>query len=119
MCSYLLLSVSLVIIASCDSGPRRFADKKSDILPEKKMQAVLRDIHIADGALKSNNVPKDSTAYYARGYYQAVLDKHNVTIKAYKRSIKYYIHNPDVLNAMYDSIIRDLEERKQAADTAS
>jgi alkyl sulfatase BDS1-like metallo-beta-lactamase superfamily hydrolase len=106
-------------MVSCDSSPRRFARDKSKILPEAKMRAVLRDIHIADGALKAKHVPDDSTAYYARGYYQAVLDKHNVSVKKYKRSIKYYIHNPDVLNPIYDSINRDLEERKQALDTLS
>lgn len=116
----LILTVSLLSgTQGCDSGPRRFAKNKKNILPKDTMRAVLKDIHIAEAALKADHIPEDSVQYYARGFYRAVLDKHQVTVKTYKRSLNYYVENPDVMNSIYEPLIQSLEKQKQAMDSTS
>lgn len=102
------------LLSQCKDGPRRFADKPQKIIPRSKMQAVLRDIHIAEGAAKSDSIPRDSSDYYVRTYYEAVLTKHDLSHKKYQRSLKYYVENPDVMAPMYKSIMKELKERKKA-----
>lgn len=82
------------------------------------MQAILTDIHVAESAAKADSIPRDSSAYYALSYYQTVLDKHDVGLSRYKRSLHYYVENPDIMNTMYEPIMENLKARKKALKTA-
>lgn len=114
----LVIILLALLLSQCKGGPRRFADKPQKIVPRSKMQAVLTDIHIAEGAAKSDSIPRDSSDYYVRTYYQAVLEKHDLSHKKYQRSLKYYVENPDVMAPMYKPIMKELKERKKALKNA-
>lgn len=103
-----------LLISQCKSGPRRYADEPRKIIPRPKMQAVLTDIHIAEGAAKADSIPRDSSDYYARVYHKAVLEKHNLSREKYQRSIRYYVENPDVMVSMYEPMMKELKARKKA-----
>jgi hypothetical protein len=104
----------MVLIIQCKGGPRRFADKPKTILPKPEMQAVLTDIHVAEGAAKADSIPRDSSRFYVRAYYRTVLEKHDVSVAKYKRSLEYYVANPDIMVTMYKPLMKDLRSRKKA-----
>lgn len=105
-------------LCACKGGPKRFAEDRSAILDKPKMQAIIKDIHIADGTLKAQKIPDDSTNFYARSYYIAILAKHDVDIKTFKQSLAYYVKNPDVMITMYEPIMQQIKEDQRAVDTA-
>ncbi len=113
----MIISLALLLM-QCNGGPRRFADKPKKIVPRPKMQAVLRDIHIAEGAAKSERISRDSSDYFVRVYYEAVLKKHDLSHKKYQRSLKYYVENPDVMAPMYKPMMKKLKDRKKALKNA-
>lgn len=114
----LVFLLFIITFIGCKAGPKRFADDRSAILDKPKMQALIKDIHIADGTIKAQNFPDDSTKFYARCYYKAILAKHNVKLKTFKQSLAYYVENPDVMITMYKPIMQEIKEDQQTIDTS-
>ncbi len=102
----------LVMLLSCRSGPRRFADNPNAILEPKKMEKVLADIEIAEGAISVQSFKNDSAKRYARAYYREVLNYHGVSVEKFQKSFKYYTHNPKVMLSMQQSVIERISAKE-------
>lgn len=101
-----------VCILSCKSSVPK------NILPPKKMQAVLWDVMLADEMAEYYS-SKDSTL---RGlqkhvdYYQKVFAVHKINKQDFTRSLNYYENHPAVLKTILDSL-QKFSERLQKADS--
>lgn len=99
-----LLIFSLMIIAvGC-----RNADKiPNDLLPEKKMQAVLWDIMRADQFLSDYVLNKDTSLNKITErlkYYQQIFTIHKISKEKFQKSFSFYSTRPELLKAIMDSI---------------
>jgi hypothetical protein len=101
-----------VLIFSCKSSV------PGDVLPPKKMQAVLWDVMQAD-AIAENYAATDSTF---RGlskhvnYYQKVFAIHRISKEQFTKSLVYYENHPSRLRPILDSM-QSFAQRLNEADT--
>jgi len=97
---HVLLLALFFILLSCNSSVH------TDILPPKKMQAVLWDMMQAD----------EMAEYYSAGdssfrgidkhvvFYQNIFAIHKVTKASFKESLNYYRDHPASLKTIFDSL---------------
>lgn len=108
----LLLFFFAIVIFSCKSSI------PSDVLPPKKMQAVLWDVMQAD-ALAEYYAMSDSmfTGLSKHiDYYQQVFEIHKINKEHFTRSLAFYENHPSSLKPILDSL-QSLGQRLQNADT--
>jgi hypothetical protein len=102
----------VVLLFSCKSSVPK------DVLPPKKMQAVLWDVMQADEMAEYYS-GKDSTF---RGlakhvdYYQKVFSIHKINKEDFTRSLTYYEDHPASFKIVLDSL-QNFAERLQKADS--
>ncbi|MCC8155410.1 MAG: DUF4296 domain-containing protein [Tannerellaceae bacterium] len=100
---YVYLLGGLLLLYACSKAP-------SGILSEKKMQAVLTDMQIAEAM-----IGVDYKAYQDSGYkealYESVFQKHKITQATYDSSLVWYGKNLDVFMKMYERVRNDLDEQ--------
>lgn len=83
--------------------------KNTDILSEKKMANVIRDIYMTDGTL---NIYRYNLNHYINidsvYYYKVAFDKNKVTRDQFVRSLNYYGQYPKKLDQIYALVVNDL-----------
>jgi len=101
-----------ILVFSCKSSV------PGDVLPPKKMQAVLWDVMQAD-AMAENYAAADSTF---RGlsrhvdYYQKIFTIHKTSKEEFTKSLVYYENHPSRLRPILDSM-QSFAQRLDRADT--
>ncbi|MGZ3845273.1 MAG: DUF4296 domain-containing protein [Flavisolibacter sp.] len=80
----------------------------SDVLPPKKMQAVLWDIMQADELADYYSTSDSSFKALSKHivYYRKVFAIHQISKDAFTRSLKYYQEHPASLKPILDSLQR-------------
>ena len=77
------------------------------------MEKVLYDMHAVDGYIGILTRP-DTAKKVASSYYFGVYKKFEIDSASYANSLSYYFNRPDLLNKMYENIMKQLElARKQ------
>ena len=110
------LAVFLLIISFCSCK----SSIPKDILPQKKMQAVLWDIMQADEVVDYYSTSDSSFRSLSRhvDYYRKVFALHQITKDAFTRSLKYYQDHPANLKPILDSL-QHYEQALQEKDSLS
>ncbi len=80
-----------------------------DVLKQKEMTAILTDVHIAQSAI-GNAITTDSSKYTMADYLEYILADHQTTKKEFTASLKFYSDHPEMLQAVYDSVITGLSK---------
>lgn len=85
MRNLVLILLSLLIFAGCDSTP-------DYVIPPKKMAELMADIHTGEAVVESNNrsFPNDSVK---KTFMQSIYLKHGVTSQEVDTSLYWYGHN--------------------------
>ncbi|MBK6384791.1 MAG: DUF4296 domain-containing protein [Chitinophagaceae bacterium] len=97
---FFLLLFVVVIDAGCKS-------KNSEVLPPKKMQALLWDMMRADQFLADYVLNKDTSINRiteSLKHYQRIFAIHNVSKEEFQYSFSYYRNHPVLFKAIMDSI---------------
>jgi len=81
------------------------------IIDEERMEAILFDVHIADGYISTIYV-QDSARKVAAAYYNGIYKKFDTDSAEYNRSLNYYYQNPEKLQEMYKVISTRLDNQK-------
>lgn len=79
------------------------------------MAKVLADVTLAETKVSSEPMPRDTSQYIAKGYYREVFETHDVSKAEFKRSMKYYKNNPDVMLKVYDQVVEHLNSLEKEA----
>lgn len=109
-------SIRILIFAVCIFSCRYSVPK--DVLPPKKMQAVLWDVMQADEMAEYYSA-KDSTFRSLSkhvDYYQKVFSIHKISKEDFTRSLSYYENHPAALKTIIDSL-QKFGERLQKKDS--
>ncbi len=104
---YTVLFSLSVVLFSCSSRP-------DDILPEKKMEAVMFDLYLLEGnvSVKSMSLSNEQKA----PYYNAVLAKHGVTSSQFDSSLVWYFKKRERLEIIHKRVVDKLEKMAQETD---
>lgn len=96
---FLLLATGCLFIAACSKTP-------GDIIPKKEMSSLMADLAIAEEYARSR-VNKDSSLNEKDEIiklYTQVLELHNTSRQQFLKSFDYYLSNPEIARAMFDSL---------------
>ena len=94
-----ILLMSTLALSSC---------RGDGVLSSHKMVVVLTDLHRMDGMLQVKNYKYGADTDEA-AYYDAVLNKHNVTRAEFDSSLVWYTQHPQRFNKLYPRVISRLE----------
>lgn len=94
------------LLVSCSKVP-------SGILTEKKMQAVLVDMQLAEAVINADRKAFNEEAQ-KEALYQSIFRKHEITQAVYDSSLIWYGRNLDVYMQVYDLVLAELNERQKA-----
>ena len=96
-----LLVVGVMALLAACSGERR-----ADVLPTSKLEAVLYDYHLAQVIV--NDLPANQR-YKKDLYFSYVYDKHGVTEAQVDSSLVYYARYPEGLSEIYVNLSKRVE----------
>ena len=114
---YLLfvLFTFLVVAGSC-TGRKSKAGHK-DIVPEKDLISILREVHIADGLLSIPEIRYKFTKGDTLESYIDIFEKHGYTKPQMDRTMRYYfVRKPKKLIKIYDKVLGQLSEMEARVD---
>lgn len=91
----------LALLSSCTIRPR-------SVLSPRKMEAVLYDLHRAEGVLQAAgyNTGKEEEV---SAYYESILMKHCVTQACFDSSLVWYTDNPKQFCIVYGKVVERLK----------
>ncbi|MBP8067176.1 MAG: DUF4296 domain-containing protein [Pedobacter sp.] len=87
----------------------------SDVIQPDKMEKILFDIHAVDGYIGTLQKP-DTAKIVASSYYNGVYKKFEIDSSIYVHSLNYYYGRPDLLNKMYENLMKQFEEERKRND---
>lgn len=101
----ILLIAAIAALASCS--------KNENVLSEKKMALIIRDIHLADGVLNTHRFSQNRFENVDSLYiYKQVFEKNEVTRDEFVTSIQYYSKYPRQLDDIYTMVVNDLSAQQ-------
>jgi hypothetical protein len=113
--SFLMILVALLIQACTspvDPAP-------ADLIPEKKMTAILVDIHIAESRIENMGLPYDTGSVYYQNLQKEIFKKHQVAPEKFFKSYDYYVTNVSELDKIYEKVVDSLSVKEVEASAAS
>jgi uncharacterized protein YcfL len=91
-----------VLLVGCKS------DRPDNVIREKEMTSLLRDLHLIDGYL--NTLPSDSVTRISANLIEGVYRHYDVDSVTVRMSIEYYAEQPQVLNRIYVNVDNELKD---------
>jgi hypothetical protein len=99
----ILFFSALLFLFACNMG-----NNTKGIIKEDEMVRLLTDIHIVDGSLYLQPMG-DSLYKYGTGRYLLLFKQYHTDSAQFKRSMKYYTTQTDILMGMYDQVKKNLQ----------
>ncbi|MEB2777304.1 DUF4296 domain-containing protein [Algoriphagus sp. D3-2-R+10] len=109
---FLILSFSILALASCGSG-----NKPEGLLPQDKMVEVLIDIHLTEGLTSAMPVAYDSSIVLYNLLEKDVFVKHEVSDSVFTQSMLYYLRDPAEMEQIYSRVVDSLIVRESSGGT--
>ena len=98
-----ILFLIILFTTACSRVPKR-------IIPERKMQQIVTDMHLAEAIINSDYASYSSNEE-KNALYQSVFDKHRVTEAMYDSSLIWYGKNLDVYMQVYNMALAEVNKR--------
>jgi hypothetical protein len=108
----LILVLFGLIISFTGCNKNKSTPGSSRIINISKFAEILADIHIADAQVSFLNKPVDSGRQYIADYYHVIFLKYHITKEEFTYSMDYYMHNPDKMDKVYESVNEILSTKK-------
>lgn len=82
-------------------------ERLEPILSEKQLIAILKDIHLAEAMLTTENdrIKKDSLAYM---YYEQIFFMHQVDTADFNQSMNALFSDPERIDSLYKKVMAEL-----------
>lgn len=81
-------------------------------IPEKKMVAILTEMHLADGTIAVNQHVHIHGYLDSTQLYGPILDKYGYTQEDFRASLDMYLRNPKTFDDVYSKVIERLKEQQ-------
>jgi hypothetical protein len=101
-----LFFLVLLYLTACKND-----DVPEGVLKKPQMISLLTDLHLTDGQVYTVPQVPDSMYKYTSEKYKALFKRHHTTDAVFKKSLKYYTAQPEVIMDMYDKIEATLKAK--------
>ncbi|MFM9004525.1 MAG: DUF4296 domain-containing protein, partial [Flavobacteriales bacterium] len=106
-----LICVAIVVamcsLLACNTSSEE--KKPGNLISEEKMNDVLVDVRLLEGAYSGDFQRVDSSQYAIDSYYEQLFAKHQITRAAFLESSEYYALHPEVLLRIETEVGKKLE----------
>ncbi|MEZ4827066.1 MAG: DUF4296 domain-containing protein [Bacteroidia bacterium] len=83
------------------------------ILSEQKMQAVLADIHVMEGAGDANIRQIIARKNFREDMHDEIMKKNGISRDQFFKSYEYYINHPAQLDSIYYRMIKEYDAKME------
>lgn len=104
--NFFFFSLFAFLLFACSKKP---VEVPTDVLTKEQIIPVLVDIHLAQSAVTVYQY-NDTLKYNINELTAAILKNKNVTTEKFKKSLKFYSDNPELMDEIYQQVISDLTE---------
>lgn len=113
----LVLALALVL-GSCSQKPD---PEKKNPVSRKEIVGVLVEIHLLEARSDRLLIPRDSILSQYKIAYNDILARHHVTEANFRKTMDFYLKNPDKMDLMYQDVVDELSrvEAQQAGTPAN
>jgi len=98
----------LLTALSCTLTPKT-PEAPTNVIPIDSMALLLHDLAILESHIQQKYIQLERYAKIMRMSGDSLLNKNGVSRQRYEESLMYYSKNPEILNAIYDSVLVRLE----------
>lgn len=108
--NFIPLIFIIVATFACD---KPYIEKPDHLVKEKKMIAMLVDIHLAEATfnrMQHDSIVRNSSS---ENFYYSVLKKYDVADSVFEKSYVYYASDPKEFEKLYREVINKLAEIEQ------
>jgi len=116
-----ILSIIIIfplLIGSCTS--RKGKVDKKDLVPEKELVSIIKEVYLADGLLSLPNVRRQFLDLDSIAAYSSIIAKHGYTKEIMDKTLKYYFYtDPKRLIAVYDQVLGIFSEQESIFEKES
>lgn len=106
---WIIIPVLLIATFSCNLKREEIPE---NILIPSKMTDVLVDVNILEASIGLNLIKENDTISKDTNLFYNVFENNRITKKQYDESMNYYMHHPELLNEIYDSVLVRLDAEK-------
>lgn len=103
---FFLLSAFMLLVSCGEHQPPR------GLIPEKDMEKILTDIHIADAITQMGEIRQKTHYSDSLRYAQQVLGRYGYTLKQFDSTISWYAGYPEEFNKLYEKVINRLSREE-------
>jgi hypothetical protein len=98
-----------LLFAACTSGA-----VEDDLLPRDRFREVLLEAQLIEARMNRELVAQPEGEVPTAKYYEELFTKEGVTKEQFQRTFDHYADRPEELKAIYEEIITELSQRKDA-----
>jgi len=103
-----IIPLMLGALLSCNSTDQTGKDKSlpaDSVIREKKMTALLVDVHLLEGGLMLQRNKGEQDRKWSEEAYAKIFLKYHVTKSQFIRNLAYYEKDPVNFSRIYDTVI--------------
>jgi len=109
--------LAILIIAGTSCNKSSVSDIPKDCYQPDSLVVILTEIHKYDALLGQKNSLIVEKNYNRTLLYNSLWKKHKTTYKKFQTSMDWYAGYPKLLNSIYDQVLGNLQNQKQAIKT--
>jgi hypothetical protein len=94
----------ILLLSSCALEPKE-TEAPKDLIPQDSMILLVHDLAILESHIQQKYIQLERYAKIMRMSGDSLLSKNNISRQRYESSLLYYSKSPEILNAIYDSVL--------------
>jgi len=100
---------SLLFLASCTDGVKRF-DEPENLIPREKMVNVMKDLVKLEAHIQSEYISVAKFHKVMENSGDALLEKYDITLEQFSESIDYYGSRQEEMKSIYEDALNILNK---------
>ncbi len=111
MARNILFGILILLFSACGKSK-----KTEGILSEKQMVQAMTELYLAEEKANRMSIPYDSAKKLFSKFSDKAFEKAGVSDTAFRRSMDYYMADPEKLEKIYTTLIDSLNLKGQRID---
>lgn len=105
-------------LCNCSGKPdvNQVPPEPNDLLSQEKITEVMVDMQLLEATVRLKLIRTKKLREKTPGYYDQVLEKHDITEENFKTSLDFYASQHEKITAIYDSVEVRLTRMKDEMD---
>jgi len=108
----IFLLVLVFVLSSCYHVNKNEVQKPNNFIPRSKMVDILMDMQLIEGVVSYERLSRVRNPHTKDEYFQRILLQYGITTKQLRNNLNYYNSHYNLMAAMYNEILLNLNEKE-------